>query len=112
MGVGNNHRRTLHRDAKEQLGKFQRQPDAAMRVRITREIAGVQRDPAPGHPLHIRHFRPLIDARGVMNLLFQNRENACRARMARSSRANTRPRDADTVTIDICHLLGDTGDDQ
>src|SRR4026209_1772782 len=28
--VGDDHRRTFHRDAEEQLGKFQREPDAAV----------------------------------------------------------------------------------
>src|SRR6266700_388881 len=83
-----------------------------MRVGVTWQIAGVQRDAAPSHALHVRHLRSFVDARGMMNFLFQDRENPCGGWVARSPRANTRPRDADTVTIYVCHLLGGAGHDQ
>src|SRR6266849_4239112 len=101
MRVGNNHRRAFHCDAEEKLGKFQRQPDAPMRVGVTWEIAGMQRDPAPSHALHVRHLRALVDTRGMMNFLFQNCENPGRSWMPGSPRTDTRSRDADTVSIYI-----------
>src|SRR6266699_5842738 len=83
-----------------------------MRVGVTWQIAGVQRDAAPSHALHVRHLRTFVDARGMMNFLFQDRENPCGSWVPRSPRADTRPRDADTVTIYVCHLLGSAGHDQ
>src|SRR5437867_9817039 len=83
-----------------------------MRVRITGEIAGVQCDPTPGHTLHVRHLRAFVDARGMMNLLFQDRENASRRAVTGPTCADTRPCDADTVAIDVCHLLSNAGHDQ
>src|SRR6266480_1614183 len=83
-----------------------------MRVGVTWEIAGVQRDPAPGHALHVRHLCPFINARGMMNFLFQDCEKPCGSWVTRSPRADTRPRDTDTVTIYIRHLLGGAGHDQ
>src|SRR5213082_2146552 len=83
-----------------------------MRVGVTWQIAGVQRDPAPGDALHVRHLCPFINARGMMNFLFQDCENPCGSWVPRSPRADTRPRDADTVTIYVCHLLGSAGHDQ
>jgi len=45
-------------------------------------------------------------------LLFQNCENTRRSWMARPARANTRPRDANAVTIHISHLLSNAGYEQ
>src|SRR5436309_15438622 len=83
-----------------------------MRVWVTWQIAGVERDPAPGHALHIRHLRAFVDARCMMYFLFQDCENPCGSWVTRSPRADTRPRDADTVTIYIRHLLGGAGHNQ
>src|SRR5437870_12705271 len=80
-----------------------------MRVRITGEIASVQRDPAPGHALHVRHLRAFVDARGMMDFLFQDRENPGRRPVTRPTRAHAGARDADTVAIHIGYLLGGAG---
>src|SRR6476620_11334378 len=112
MRVGNDYRCTLHCDAKEQFGKLQWQADTSMRVGITGQIACVKCDATPGHTLHVRHFRALIDTRSMMDLLFQDRENARRGRMTRSACADTRSCDADSVAIDVCHLLSDARDDE
>src|SRR5947199_3556052 len=83
-----------------------------MRVGVTWQIAGVQRDPAPGYALHVRHLCPFINARGMMNFLFQDCENPCGSWVTRSLRADAGPRDADTVAIYIRHLLGGARYDQ
>ena len=83
-----------------------------MRVRVTRQITGMQRDPTPGHALHVRHLRTFVDARCMMYFLFQDRENPGRGRVTRPPSADTGPRDTDTVAVYICHLLGGAGHDQ
>src|SRR6266536_1035462 len=83
-----------------------------MRVWVTRQIAGMQGDPTPRHAIHVRHLRAFIDAGGMMNLLLQDCENASRRAVTWSTCADTRPRDADTVAIDVCYLLSNAGDNQ
>src|SRR5438552_18892643 len=83
-----------------------------MRVGITRQIACMQCDPTPRHAFHVRHLCPLIDAGSMMNLFFQDGENASWGAMPWSASTDTRPRDADTVAIHICRLLSNTGHDQ
>jgi hypothetical protein len=41
-----------------------------------------------------------------MNLLFEDRENASRRAVTWSTCANTRPRYADTVAVDVCNCSG------
>src|SRR4029453_12836764 len=72
----------------------------------------MQRDPTPGHAFHVRHLSTLIDTGCVMHLLFQNCENPGWRSMTWSPRANTRSRDANTITIHIGHLLSNAGYDQ
>src|SRR5437773_1271402 len=83
-----------------------------MRVGVTWQIAGVQRDPAPSHTLHVRHLHAFVDARGMMDFLFENCENSGRCRVTRPPRADTRSRDANTIAIYISYLLSGTGHDQ
>ena len=47
-----------------------------------------------------------------MHLFFQDREDAGRSGVTRPSSADARSRNADTVAINIRHLLGNAGDDQ
>src|SRR6266496_511237 len=112
MLVSDDHCRAFHSDAEEQFRKFQREPDAAVRVWIPRQVACVQRNPAPSHALHVTHLGSFINTRRVVHLLFQDCENTRRSSMTRPVRANTRPRDADTITIHICHLISNAGYDQ
>src|SRR5437899_4777500 len=112
MLVSDGHCRAFHGDAEEQFGKFQRESHAAVRVWIPRPVACVERNPAPSYALHVRHLGSFIDTRRMMHLLFQDCENTYRSWMTRPARGNTRPRDADTITIHICHLLSNTDYDQ
>src|SRR4029077_770299 len=110
--VRDDNRRAFHSNTEEQFGKFQRKPDTSMRIRITRQVTGMERYAAPGHPFHVRHLCALVDTRGMMHLFFQDRENAGGSRVTGSSSADTRPRDANTVAIYIRHLFGTAGHDQ
>src|SRR4030095_13925527 len=111
MCVRDDNRRAFHCNAKEQFGKFQRKADTSMRVRITRQVTGMEGYAAPGHSFHVRHLCALVDTRGMMHLFFQDREDTGGSRVTGSSSADTRPRDANTVAIYIRHLLGDAGHD-
>src|SRR6266404_3216016 len=88
MCVRDDNRRAFHCNAEEEFGKFQRKPDTSMRVRITRQVAGMEGYAAPGHPFHVRHLRALVDTRGMMHLLFQDREDAGGSTVTGSSSAD------------------------
>src|SRR4249920_3222016 len=80
--------RAFHRDSEQELGKFKRKPNTSMGIWITRQIASMQRDAAPGHALHVRHLCSLVDTRRMMNLFFQDRENTRGSRVTWSPSAH------------------------
>ena len=63
-----------------------RQADAAVRGRIARQHARVQRDAGPGDALHEGHRRAAVDVRAVVAVLLDHAEDPGRGREARHSR--------------------------
>src|ERR1700727_1784303 len=75
----------IRRDIEQQLRKLARQVNAAMRLRITRQPAGVQRNAAPRETLHVWHWRAVINSRSMLFLLLQYGEDSGGRRMPGSS---------------------------
>jgi hypothetical protein len=109
--AGDDHRRSHLRHAVEVLGKFGRKAHAAVAGGIARQVAGMERDPLPGQPLHMRHRRILELARIVVLGLLQDGENAGRRLEAFLARRASRDTDENAVAVDEAALLGDRNDD-
>jgi hypothetical protein len=77
--------RAFLRDSEQELGKFKRKPDTFMGIRITRQVASVQRDAAPSDALHVRHLCAFVGTRRMMHLFFQDREDTDGSTVARPS---------------------------
>ena len=78
---------------------------AAVRGRVARQAAGVQRDARPREPLHVGHRRGVVDARVVVGVLLQDREHAGRRLVALLARRNRRDADHHAVAVDVGELL-------
>ena len=65
-------------DVEQAFGEVERHPDAAVRCRISRQRAAVQRDARPGDALHVRHVRVVIKVRVVLGILLDDAEDAGR----------------------------------
>ena len=111
-GIGDDHHRADLRDGEQQCGEGQRQAHAAMRVRIARQLARMQRHARPGEPVHVRHRRVVVFIRVVVLVLLQDREHARRRRMPRLAGGAGRHGDADAVAINIDALVRDRHDDR
>src|SRR5262249_58436206 len=81
------------------------QTDAAMRRRMSRQWAAVQRDPRPGDPLHVGHVRVVIEIRVVLRLLLNNAENAGGRLTSSLAARYRRPQDPTARVIDRDPLI-------
>ena len=88
------------RQAIEKLGEAGRHPDAAMRCRITWQMAGMERDPVPGEPLHVRHRRAVIFGRMMDDLLLEDGKYARRSAVSGAPGRDGRGADRHAVAIE------------
>ena len=98
-------------DAVEKAGQLARQADAAMRGGMAGNDAGMERDAAPGQPLHVRHRRIVVDVRMVVPVLLEDREGPGRRRVAGTAAGDGGDSDQTTVAEDIGALRGEADDD-
>src|SRR5262245_10986773 len=90
----------------EQFGREgKRQPDTAVRCRISGEHAAMKRSPRPGETLHPRHRRAAIHIRGMMTSLFENAEYASRRGISLHSARHLRAFDEVRSSINVDWLL-------
>ena len=105
MAAGDDDRRTEMRHLEQPGRKIERQAHAAMRGRIARQIAGMQRDARPGQPVHVGHRRIVVGRGMVVLVLLQHHEHAGRRRVPRLAGRAGRDGYADAVAIDVHQLL-------
>src|SRR5262245_36676919 len=94
-----NHTRAALREVKESNGKVIFQANAAVRRRISRQVAGMQRDPRPGDALHIGHGGSAINIRTMPFFLTDDAEYAERRWMTGNSRRYGRACDQCPIVI-------------
>ncbi len=94
-------------------GKRHRHADAAVRRRIARQYAGVQRNARPGDALHVRHRCAAVDVGAVHLVLLDDAEHAHRGRMTLHARRYRALGEQAVGVVDADLLLIDRdGDDQ
>src|SRR5262245_41369639 len=90
----------------EQFGREgKRQPDAAVRRRISGEHAAMKRSPGPGETLHPWHRRAAIHVGVMMTLLLENAEYASHSGIAPRSARHLRALDEAGSSIDVDGLI-------
>ena len=94
-------------------GKRHRHADAAVRRRIARQYAGVQRNARPGDALHVRHRCAAVDVGAVHLVLLDDAEHAHRGRMTLHARRHRALGEQAVGVVDADLLLLDRDrDDQ
>ena len=99
-------------DAEQPGREGEGQADAAMRGRIARHDAAMQRGARPGQTLHPRHRRAAIEVRVVAAALFQDRKHAGLGRIAAHAGRHARARDTRRAAINVDFLLGKRDDER
>ena len=98
-------------DGPQLLGEVMRHANAAVRGRITRQHAFVQRDPRPGDALHVRHRRIAVEIGVVIAVLLDDAEDARRRRMAGHAGGDRPLRHAHAIAKERHFLVADRNDD-
>lgn len=93
-------------------GKFVRQADAAVRRRVAGQVAAVERDAAPGEPLHVGHRGIVIEARIMLDVALQDGEHAGRRPVAGTAGRDGRNADRHAIAVYHGALGGEAHDEQ
>ena len=80
-------------DVEQAFGEVERHPDAAVRCRISRQNAAVQRDAGPGYALHVWHKRVVIKVGIMLGILLDDAEDAGRCLASPLAARYRRPED-------------------
>src|SRR4029453_10162647 len=98
-------------DGPQLLGEVVRHANAAMRGRIARQHAFVQRHPGPGDALHVWHRRIAVEVGPVVAVLLDDAEDARRRRTAGHAGGDRPPRPAAAIAKERDFLAADGNDD-
>jgi hypothetical protein len=110
MASGDDHRRTDLRDRIKVVGKGLQEMNAAMRRRVARQAANMERDALPRQPLHVRHRLAILD-RGMGLGLLQDRKHPGWRAVTRFARRAGGDADQDAVAVNEHELLRHRDDD-